>query len=82
MANRYTIVSAGGWSYAVSGTQTREAAIAEARRSAQAECMTLKHFLALSDDKLAVRVVEGLHRERLVRELNPPESGTRPAKET
>jgi hypothetical protein len=69
--SRYTIVSNGGTSYAASGTVTRDDAIREARDAFSAEYMRLKQFLSLPVDQLAVRVVDGMHAERLIRELLP-----------
>lgn len=72
MSDYYTVVDGGG--YMCRGQMTRAKALEETRRHAahmRDKYAAICEHLSQPDDQIAVRIVKGYARERLVRELLP-----------
>lgn len=67
----YTQVGTPSGVYMIRGKVTREHAIAEARRSYEAELARCQKFLALRDDEIPVHFVRGMHTGQVIGEPKP-----------
>lgn len=73
MSKLYTLVEdpESGISFAREGSESRATAIAAVRATYEKDLQRIQAFLALSDDQLKVRVVRGLYRQKIIKELEP-----------